>query len=144
MSIGSLPIDRITHVYELTGEHRLINALEQTGSEVAVNAQGDIDHVSSDRVNVLHFFSASPRLRVNIQSSFASASISSIVMTLVTFASGAMRLTIDRQHLAAELDEFLDAGRGHVGDAFAPADHAGDLLDELVADRVGIGLRLRR
>src|SRR4029453_14163055 len=31
------------------------------------------------------------------------------------------------QDLAAELDEFLDAGFGHVGDAFAPAAHAGDL-----------------
>ena len=37
------------------------------------------------------------------------------------------------EHLAADLDELLDPGRGHVGDAFAPADHAGDLLDQLVA-----------
>ena len=79
-------------------------------------------------------------VRSNIYAiSFASASMSSIVTTLVTFASGAMRLTIGAKHLAADLDEFLDARIDHVGDALAPADHAGDLLDQLIADRVGIG-----
>ena len=54
-----------------------------------------------------------------------------------------MRLTIAAEHLAAELDELVDAGLRHVRDALAPADHSGHLLDQLVADRVGIGLRLR-
>jgi len=34
------------------------------------------------------------------------------------------------KHLAAQLDEILDPRRSHVGNAFAPADHAGDLLDQ--------------
>ena len=67
--------------------------------------------------------------------------MSSIVTTLVTFASGSDALDHRPEHLAAELDEFLDAGLGHVGDALAPADHAGHLLDEQAADRVGVGLR---
>ena len=70
--------------------------------------------------------------------------MSSIVTTLVTFASGSDALDHRAEHLAAELDELLDAGFAHVGDAFAPADHAGDLLDQEVADGVGIAFRLRR
>ena len=42
------------------------------------------------------------------------------------------------EHLAAELDELLDARLRHVCDAFAPADHGSNLLDQLVADRVRI------
>ncbi len=35
-----------------------------------------------------------------------------------------------REHLAAEFDEMTDSGRGHRLDALAPADHAGDLLEQ--------------
>src|SRR3546814_13656464 len=40
-----------------------------------------------------------------------------------------------RKDLAAELDEAVDADAFHRADAFAPANAAGDLLDEEAADR---------
>jgi hypothetical protein len=43
------------------------------------------------------------------------------------------------EHLAAQLDEFVDTRFEHVRDAFAPADHSGDLLSWLRI--VSVGLR---
>ncbi len=46
------------------------------------------------------------------------------------------------QHLAgADLEDIGDAVGGHVGDAFAPAHRAGDLLDEALLDLFGIADR---
>src|SRR6185437_4275516 len=47
------------------------------------------------------------------------------------------------EHLAADLDEVVDARVGHVRHALAPPDHACNLLDEMVSNDVGIALRLR-
>ena len=58
------------------------------------------------------------------------ASISSIEMTLVVVTSSpALRLTIWREHLAAEFDEMRDTRFCHRNRGFAPADAAGDLFD---------------
>src|SRR3546814_9482231 len=52
----------------------------------------------------------------------------------------AARAALDHraEHFAAELDELPDADVFHRADAFAPADAAGDLAHEQVADHVGV------
>jgi hypothetical protein len=52
-------LDRIATFFELTRKQNLINGLEETRSEVSVNADGSIDDLTSDDIDVTMHFRAS-------------------------------------------------------------------------------------
>nr|WP_286165179.1 hypothetical protein [Arthrobacter sp. TPD3018] len=56
--------DPITCRREFARKDCFIDAFKKSGTEIAVYPQRKVEHVTTDLVNVSHFFSASPRLRV--------------------------------------------------------------------------------
>ena len=56
----------VAHRRKAPCQYGLIHAFEHAGTELTMQAQGKVEDVATDGVNLSHFFSAPPRLRVNI------------------------------------------------------------------------------
>ena len=63
-SYRSLTRDLIACRRQFAREDGFVDAFQKAGTEIAVDPQRKVEHVTADLVNVSHFFSASPRLRV--------------------------------------------------------------------------------
>lgn len=58
--------DAIPRRRETSCKDCLVHAFQQAWAKLAVDAQRKVENVAADGVDIPHFFSASPRLRVNI------------------------------------------------------------------------------
>jgi hypothetical protein len=51
---AALTRDRIAHGRQSGGQHKLIDAFQKTRAQFAMQSQRDIDHISTDEINVSH------------------------------------------------------------------------------------------